>query len=169
MRMDIMDDDIIDREEDPPPWYPLETILSSWIEMILMGKITPSPKNVRPLNEKYDPWVNHRYSHKQLREAVDALHRLMEAIESRMPDPPRQETSRAALLDGETLARARVADPSVRPHDAHHFGTLLQAWLFQPQTPSRPARSSLPSTMTMRTGNPFHPYCFSVPKARNTN
>ncbi|GAB7352153.1 hypothetical protein MBLNU459_g2640t2 [Dothideomycetes sp. NU459] len=108
MQMDILDDEVTRREDDPPPWHPLETVLSAWIEMMHAGKVTASPKSIRPINEKYDPWANQRFSQAQVDEAVKAFERLAGAIESRMPPPVDPSPKSTSLVESEILDRANI-------------------------------------------------------------
>jgi hypothetical protein len=85
-QMDVTDASVTRDEDDtPPPWQPLETVLSAWIEMIEIGKILPAEEVVNLENEKMDPWLWYSYSEKQVQATVTAFNKLVTAIESRMP------------------------------------------------------------------------------------
>ena len=64
-------------------WFPLETVLSSWVRLATIGKVTastaPSPTT------KMGAWAWHSYSEAQVDGAVAAFDRLSTAIEARMP------------------------------------------------------------------------------------
>lgn len=107
MQMDISDRDIT-RTEDSPPWHPLETVLSTWISMIQTGKITVAPEDVKLDNEKYNPWLNHPYSHQQLEDTVATFDRLTTAIESRMLASSLSLPNSSPLLSHATLTSASV-------------------------------------------------------------
>lgn len=83
-------------------WFPLETILTQWIHMLRMGKITADPRNVRDLSDEeansrhqIGLWCWHPYCAAQIDSTVAAMDRHTDAIESRMqsllpisPDAP---------------------------------------------------------------------------------
>jgi len=105
--MDVSDRDIT-RTENSPPWYPLETILSTWITMISTGKIIPVAEDVKLENEKYDPWLNLPYSQHQLADSVAAFKRLAAAIESCMPSSSPPPSPSSPLLSHSILDSASV-------------------------------------------------------------
>ena len=107
--MDMMDEEIT-RAEDGPPWTSLEAILSAWIDMIHVGKITAAPKGVKLDNEKQDPWINHRYSIRQVEDTARAFGILVDAIESRMPGSSLLEATTSPLLEKSTLDSANIPD-----------------------------------------------------------
>lgn len=74
-------------EEHPELWYPLETVLSSWIELIHIGKITAAPSEAPPLfsGEKMGPWDWQSYSEAQVITCISAWDLLCNAIEARLP------------------------------------------------------------------------------------
>lgn len=65
-------------------WYPLEVILTAWLDMIEAGKVQAVTKDIQPINEKHDPWIMVPYSQRQLNDTVKAFNRLADAIESRI-------------------------------------------------------------------------------------
>lgn len=69
----------------PDLWFPLETVLSHWIDLIINGKITTSPPDVPSTSgsEKVGPWEWQPYSEAQVASCVEAWDRLCEAIETR--------------------------------------------------------------------------------------
>ncbi|TEY84110.1 hypothetical protein BOTCAL_0021g00330 [Botryotinia calthae] len=73
-------------EAHPDLWYPLETVLSNWIDLIHLGKITASPREVPALfgSEKIGPWEWRPYSEAQVAICVGAWDRLCDAIEGRV-------------------------------------------------------------------------------------
>lgn len=70
----------------PELWHPLETILSNWISLIHLGKITASPKDVPAQfgSEKLGPWEWQPYGEAQVASCVSAWDRLCDAIETRV-------------------------------------------------------------------------------------
>lgn len=88
-------------------WHPLETVFSRWIEMIRTGKITASGRQAQ--SEKYGVWAMHSYGERQVDSAVDAFHRLVDAIEQRMPPDMRLEAGdHPPLLTDKDLDAAQV-------------------------------------------------------------
>ncbi|CAG8066575.1 unnamed protein product [Penicillium salamii] len=72
-------------------WFPLETILTHWIHMLRMGKITADPRNYGELSSEeenschqIDLWCWHPYCAAQIDSTVAAMDRYTDAIESRM-------------------------------------------------------------------------------------
>ncbi|TGJ88425.1 hypothetical protein E0Z10_g346 [Xylaria hypoxylon] len=67
-------------------WNPLETVLSNWIELVHLGKITASPRDVPAMfgGEKIGPWKWHSYSEAQVLACLSAWSRLCNAIEARI-------------------------------------------------------------------------------------
>ncbi|KAJ9151951.1 Major facilitator superfamily domain, general substrate transporter [Pleurostoma richardsiae] len=64
-------------------WHPLEAVLSNWIEMVRIGKITASQDDAA--NEKYGPWTWQPYAARQVDSTIAAFARLVAAIEDRVP------------------------------------------------------------------------------------
>lgn len=77
-------------EAHPTLWNPLETVLSNWIELLKLGKITASPKEEPALFgvEKIGPWEWRPYSEAQIAACISAWDRLCEAVEAQMPPTP---------------------------------------------------------------------------------
>ncbi|KAI1401066.1 hypothetical protein F4819DRAFT_342276 [Hypoxylon fuscum] len=73
-------------EAHPSLWHPLETVLSNWIELIRLGKVTASPRDMPALfaSEKIGLWEWRPYSEAQVAACVRAWDRLCEAIEARI-------------------------------------------------------------------------------------
>ena len=67
-------------------WHPLETVLSNWIDLLRLGKITASPRDAPALfgSEKIGPWEWRPYSEAQVAACVGAWDRLCGAIEARV-------------------------------------------------------------------------------------
>ncbi|VUC24140.1 unnamed protein product [Clonostachys rosea] len=72
---------VVEHEE---MWFPLEVLLSNWINLIHLGKIIPQAQPSRP-SAAQGVWNWKSYSPLQVDSAVAAFARLTEAIESRMP------------------------------------------------------------------------------------
>ena len=126
-------------------WYPLETILSNWIHMIRIGKITAGPptKEWPPPYSELGPWKWQPYGAAQVDSAVAAMDRLSAAIEARMPPSSLLPVSRDtplltdAELDAASIPKScfirsfltRVKTPRFKtiapglmvPHDALAF------------------------------------------------
>lgn len=80
-------------------WYPLEVILSAWLDMVEKGKAQAVPKTVSLRNAKYDPWIFRPYSENQLEDTIRLFNQLVEAIELRLP----QSSSAAASREREDV------------------------------------------------------------------
>ncbi|KAK0106341.1 hypothetical protein ONS96_003978 [Cadophora gregata f. sp. sojae] len=71
-------------------WRPLEVILSAWIEMIHVGKMTSrySPDLVMPGGQlgavMFNKWTNYSFGQEQMIEAADAFQLLLKQIRCRM-------------------------------------------------------------------------------------
>lgn len=89
-------------------WLPLETVLSNWIEMTRVGKIIASQGEVP--NEKNGVWAMHSYGPKQVDTAFDAFHRLVDAIETRMPAGTLLPVEQRPLLTDGDLDAASVPE-----------------------------------------------------------
>jgi hypothetical protein len=93
-------------------WYPLETILEAWLDMIHKGKI-----KVLPEESEYSPWIVAPYSNGMLQETVQVFNQLVEAIESRLPGTDIQnENDEISLVDN-----AKLEDVPVRTGFAIDF------------------------------------------------
>ncbi|KAL2168754.1 hypothetical protein VTG60DRAFT_6863 [Thermothelomyces hinnuleus] len=70
-------------------WQPLEVVLSNWIDLVHMGKITASPRDSPALFgvEKVGPWEWRPYSEAQVASCVAAWDRLCNTIEARLLAP----------------------------------------------------------------------------------
>ncbi|GAB7353348.1 hypothetical protein MBLNU459_g3833t1 [Dothideomycetes sp. NU459] len=65
------------------PWYPLEVVLSSWLDMVDVGKIKAVGQEVEGV-EKFDPWICLHSNDFQVEETVNAFDLLVESVEIRM-------------------------------------------------------------------------------------
>lgn len=75
-------------------WYPLETVLEDWLDMIYKGKVKAL------LDSEYSPWIVAPYSETILQETAQVFNKLVEAIESRLPGTEVQnEEDKIGLLD----------------------------------------------------------------------
>ncbi|KAI1090041.1 hypothetical protein F5B19DRAFT_347234 [Rostrohypoxylon terebratum] len=105
-------------EAHPELWYPLETVLSNWIELIRLGKVVASPRDEPALFgvEKIGPWEWRPYGEAQVHSCVYAWDRLCDAIESRLSPlhPPTcvAEPEPEPLVAPSVLDAASVPDPS---------------------------------------------------------
>jgi hypothetical protein len=92
----------IDEHEDM--WYPLETILTNWIYMLRIGKITAdspegkAPEELPKSRSQIGLWSWLPYSPSQVDSTVAAIDRYSAAIEARMPSGSLLPISRDAPL-----------------------------------------------------------------------
>ncbi|KAI0839678.1 hypothetical protein F5Y06DRAFT_12269 [Hypoxylon sp. FL0890] len=106
-------------EAHPELWHPLETVLSNWIDLVHLGKITASPRDAPAQfdSEKIGPWEWRPYSDAQVTACVCAWDRLCDAIEARVLPllPPTSATAHAVepepLLAPSALDAASVPNP----------------------------------------------------------
>jgi hypothetical protein len=86
-------------------WFPLETMLTNWIHMLRIGKVTASPpeKEFPTAIARLGSWVWQSYSPAQVDSAVVAMDRLSAAIEARMPSRSHLSVSQESplLMDAE--------------------------------------------------------------------
>ncbi|KAL5345296.1 hypothetical protein ACLOAV_009666 [Pseudogymnoascus australis] len=109
MAMSIFDMDYSQPIEDHLElWHPLETVLSNWIHMIQLGKITATAEETDC--EKQGLWAWHSYGEAQVDSAVAAFDRLVEAIESRMPADSLRPAREGPLLSDADLDAASVLE-----------------------------------------------------------
>ncbi|KAI1345505.1 hypothetical protein F5Y01DRAFT_300361 [Xylaria sp. FL0043] len=99
-------DFVLPVEQHDELWHPLETILSNWIHMVEIKKITAS-RDAAP-NEKFGPWTWQPYSEAQVESAVAAFERLTAIIEQRMPVEHPHDSSEYPLVSDEQLDAASV-------------------------------------------------------------
>ncbi|KAM0254724.1 hypothetical protein ACHAQJ_006506 [Trichoderma viride] len=92
-------------------WHPLETVLSNWIELIRLGKVTASPREAPALfdSEKIGPWEWRPYGEAQIATCIDAWDWLCKAIEARISSPP-PVANPEPLLTPAVLDAASVPD-----------------------------------------------------------
>ncbi|GFP56220.1 hypothetical protein TASIC1_0006039000 [Trichoderma asperellum] len=97
-------------EEHRELWHPLETVLSNWIDLIRLGKVTASPRDEPALfgSEKIGPWEWRPYGEAQVVSCISAWNRLCEAIEVRMPSQPPSAADLGPLLAPAVLDEASV-------------------------------------------------------------
>ncbi|KAI1374095.1 hypothetical protein F4677DRAFT_427114 [Hypoxylon crocopeplum] len=106
-------------EEHPSLWHPLETVLSNWIDLVRLGKITASPRDAPSLfaSEKIRPWEWRPYSEAQVAACVCAWDRLCDVIEARVLPllPPTSAVTNVVepepLLAPAALDAASVPEP----------------------------------------------------------
>lgn len=82
------------------PWYPLEVVLSAWLDVVDVGKIKAVDDCVEA-GEKFKPWVCCHWNEYMVRETVEVFDALVASIESRMRDQglPLSDTNTPLLLD----------------------------------------------------------------------
>lgn len=88
-------------------WFPLESVLSNWIHMIQIGKITVA-SNIEPKEYKIGQWIWNSYSSVQIDNTVAAFDRLVSAIEARIPNPLPLTPDTLQLLNNSDLDAASV-------------------------------------------------------------
>jgi hypothetical protein len=79
MCVDLDDTDTI--QNGRTPWFPLETVLEAWVDMIEHGKIVATTE----ADDVEKPWMLAPYSPKILQDTVDLFNALVREIESRLP------------------------------------------------------------------------------------
>ncbi|KAI0802863.1 hypothetical protein GGR55DRAFT_691800 [Xylaria sp. FL0064] len=99
-------DFVLPVEQHDDLWHPLETILSNWIHMVKIKKITASPDE-GPY-EKFGPWTWQPYSEAQVESAVAAFERLAAIIEQRVPGEHQRDPTEYPLVSDEQLDAASV-------------------------------------------------------------
>ncbi|KAI1384807.1 uncharacterized protein F4822DRAFT_373741 [Hypoxylon trugodes] len=111
MQTSIFDSPIT--HNDRQQWFPLEDVLSAWLDMVEVGKVRAVGPDVEVPNEKFDPWIILPYSESQLQETLTAYHGLLDAIESRIPDVARPP-SEPQLIPNTSLDTANISPGFVR-------------------------------------------------------
>ncbi|KAJ5376487.1 hypothetical protein N7509_013373 [Penicillium cosmopolitanum] len=94
---DWMDMDL----QDVYPWRPLQNILYVYLEMINDGKVTTYPAHRKgEWHSPSFPWKAHQYAQSDVKKAVAAFARLLDAIESRLPSTrlPKAENKDASAV-----------------------------------------------------------------------
>jgi hypothetical protein len=108
VQSDIADDERTRREDHPPPWQPLETILSAWIDMIHVKKIQAMPKGTTADNEIYHPWVSVWFSDAQLEDTINAFNGLVKAIESGVNAPSSLGNHQGQIIEDYVLDNTNI-------------------------------------------------------------
>ncbi|KAK6844433.1 hypothetical protein PG995_014543 [Apiospora arundinis] len=80
-------------------WYPLEVVLSQWLDMIEMGKVQTVAEGVSTRSGRHDPWIEVGYSKRQLEETLKVWEQLLQAIETRIPGHEPSKTSDTLIDD----------------------------------------------------------------------
>jgi hypothetical protein len=80
MCVDLDDSDAI--QNGRMGWFPLETVLEAWLDMIEVGKVVATPE----AGDVEKPWTLAPYSSTILQDTVDIFNDLVEEIESRLPE-----------------------------------------------------------------------------------
>jgi hypothetical protein len=122
-------------EAHPALWHPLETVLSNWIDLLRLGKITASPRDTPALfgSEKIGPWEWRPYSEAQVAACVGEWDRLCGAIEARVVLllPPASTaattTTNAAELEPEPLLSPATLDAASVPEPCFARAFLTRA------------------------------------------
>ena len=101
----------------PELWHPLETVLSNWIDLVHLGKITASPTDTPALfgGEKIGPWEWQPYSEAQVSACVGAWDRLCDAIEARRISSILAPTTATTTTPATTSSSTTKPEPLVLP------------------------------------------------------
>lgn len=100
-------------------WHPLEVILTAWLDMVDVGKVQTVTQDTEIPYQAFGPWYMLPYSQRQLNDTITAFHRLVDAIEARMPDleyHPSQHTldpeadGVPRLLSDDDIAAAQIPE-----------------------------------------------------------
>ncbi|EGR46640.1 uncharacterized protein TRIREDRAFT_109760 [Trichoderma reesei QM6a] len=73
-------------------WLPLELVLEAFLDMMDQGKVLAVGSSYDGEQERIDPWIMPSYTERDLEETLEALGRLTQAIEARMPASSCAET-----------------------------------------------------------------------------
>ena len=121
-------------EAHPALWHPLETVLSNWIDLLRLGKITASPSDTPALfgSEKIGPWEWRPYSEAQVAACVAEWDRLCGAIEARVvlllpASTAATTTTNAAEPDPEPLVSPATLDAASVPKPCFARAFLTRA------------------------------------------
>lgn len=107
MMLGLMDSEFAQPvEEHDELWHPLETVLSNWLHMVEIKKITASQDEAA--SPKHGPWTWQPYSEAQVDSTVAAFGRLVATVEERIPVEHRLQFSEDQLLSDEQLDAASV-------------------------------------------------------------
>ncbi|KAI0531833.1 hypothetical protein GGR58DRAFT_214510 [Xylaria digitata] len=98
-------------------WNPLETVLSNWIKLVHLGKITASLRDTPALfgGEKIGPWEWHSYSEAQVSSCLGAWDQLCDTIgaQIKLPSPPPTSTTITTVESQSLLSRDALDGASV--------------------------------------------------------
>ncbi len=114
-------------------WHPLETVLSNWIDLVHLGKITASPTDTPALfgSEKIGPWEWQPYSEAQVSICVRAWGRLCDAIEARrlslISAPTTATTTATTTTKPEPLVRPALLNAASVPENCFARSFLTRA------------------------------------------
>lgn len=116
-------------QDKPQAWYPLETLLTNWIDLIRVGKVLASPHKEPALFdfEKIGPWEWRPYSEAQVTTCVAEWDRLCQAIEARTSQLPISPISGSDTESSEPLVTSTVLDAASVPNPAFARAFLLRA------------------------------------------
>ncbi|KAI1641596.1 uncharacterized protein F4817DRAFT_362955 [Daldinia loculata] len=89
-------------------WFPLEVVLSAWLDMVEVGKVQAVNSFVELPNQKFEPWVIVPYDIHEIEETLTIYHNLLDAIESRIPGISRP-SSQQPLVPDDALAAANIS------------------------------------------------------------
>lgn len=106
MQMSIFDAPIT--QNGRQQWYPLEVVLSAWLDMVDVGKVQAVEPQVEVLNEKFDPWIILGYSESLLKDTLEAWDTLLSAVESRQGPAASADEADEPLLPVTVLDAAAV-------------------------------------------------------------
>ncbi|KAI1745619.1 hypothetical protein F4680DRAFT_443092 [Xylaria scruposa] len=93
-------------EEYDELWHSLEAVLSNWIYMVQIKKITASQEKAP--NEKFGPWTWHPYSKPQVASTIITFEQLVTTIEERMPVESYMYPAKGPLLSNKQIDAASI-------------------------------------------------------------
>jgi hypothetical protein len=111
---------VFEETDSSPLWQRLETILTTWIEMIERRKVAVVHKNLgiepeRTLGVYLDwqkPWGWAPWTKADLEDALEAWNDLVSAINDRLPDPHDEPLSGASMFEVDDLRVAAIEEGS---------------------------------------------------------
>lgn len=104
IQMSMFDSDVT--KNGRQQWHPLEVVLSNWLDIVQINKVEAVSDDVEVSNDKFDPWIFHPFSQQQLADTLNVYHKLLNAIESRLPEASRLESRSTEPLVPEAMLEA---------------------------------------------------------------
>lgn len=109
---------MFEEADSSPLWQRLETVLTTWIEMIERRKVAVVHKDLgivteRTLGVYFDrqkPWGWAPWTKADLKDALEAWNDCISAINSRLPEPHAEPLSGASLFEVDCLRAAAIEE-----------------------------------------------------------